>query len=340
MTATNGSETGNGQKVRVGIIGTGGIAQGHVKRLSAHPHVEITAICDIVPSQMDKTVERFPHLKDVPRFTDYRELISSGLVDAVNLCTPHTIHFEQIMNSLDKGLHVLSEKPMVCKVSDAHTVLKKIDESGKIFVLNYQRHYQPEFLYMRNEIASGKYGPVQFVQGLQCQGWLKGCAGSWRHDPALSGGGQLNDSGSHLLAVLLFVTDLPVAEVTGFIDNLSVPVDINSALSLKFVGGAQGNLSIVGNAPTFYEDITIWCENGVFFLRNGKLEVCDGDGKKFTPTLEEMPVGSDPDVNFINAILGKEAIGSPGIWGLRVIELTEAAWKSAADHAITTVARS
>ena len=52
-----------------------------------------------------------------------------------------------------------------------------------------------------------------------------------------------------------------------------------------------------------------------------------------------MPKGSDPDVNFINAILGKEAIGSPAIWGLRVIELTEAAWKTAADHNITTVER-
>ncbi len=336
MTAT----TNDGeQKVRVGIIGTGGIAQGHVRRLSAHPNVEITALCDIVPGQMAKTVERNPQVGSARQFTDYQEMLDSGLVDAVNIDTPHTTHFEQIMNSLDKGMHVLSEKPMVCEVRQAHDVLKKIDQSGKVFVLNYQRHYQPEFLYMRDEIASGKYGKVQFVQGLQGQEWLKGCAGTWRHDPALSGGGQLNDSGSHLLAVLLFVTGLPVEAVTGFIDNLTAAVDINSALSLKFVGGAQGNLSIVGNATRFHEDITIWCEDSIFFLRNGKLEVAGPDGKLFTPAPEDMPKGSDPDVNFINAILGKEPIGSPAIWGLRVIELTESAWKSAADHNITTVER-
>ena len=335
MTATNGSE----QKVRIGIIGTGGISQGHVKRLSALPNVEITALCDIVPAQMDKTVERNPQVANAKRFTNYEELISSGLVDAVNIDTPHTIHFEQIMNSLDKGLHVLTEKPMVCTVAHAHEVLKKIDASGKVFVLNYQRHFQPEFLYIKNKIESGEFGPVQFVQGLQGQEWKKGVAGTWRQDPALSGGGQLNDSGSHMLAVLLFITGLSVEAVAGFIDNLGVPVDINSALSFRFVGGAQGNVSVVGNAPSFYEDITIWCDEGAFYVRQGKLEVQDGKGKKTTPTVEEMPAGSNPDENFVNAILGKESVGCDAKMGLRVIELTEAAWKAAADKNIATVVR-
>lgn len=336
MTATNGSSE---QKVRIGIIGTGGIAQGHVKRLSAMPNVEITALCDIVPTQMAKTVERNPQVKDARQFTDYQELISSGLVDAVNIDTPHTIHFEQIMNSLDKGLHVLTEKPMVCNVAHAHEVLKKIDDSGKVFVLNYQRHFQPEFLYIKKVIESGEYGPVQFVQGLQGQEWKKAVAGTWRQDPALGGGGQLNDSGSHMLAVLLYVTGLSVEAVAGFIDNLGVPVDINSALSFRFVGGAQGNVSVVGNAPSFYEDITIWCDEGAFYMRNGKLEVQDGKGKKSTPTAEDMPKGSNPDENFVNAILGKEAVGCDAKMGLRVIELTEAAWKAAADQSIATVKR-
>ncbi len=326
-------------KVRVGIIGTGGIAQGHIKRLVANPNAEVTALCDIRQEALDRTVERNPLVKEVPQFKDFREMIASGLVDSVNVDTPHTTHYEQIMASLERGLHVISEKPMVCTVKHAHDVLKQIEKSGKVFVLNYQRHYQPEFLYIRDKIAEGTYGPVQFVQGLQCQQWLKGCAGTWRHDPALSGGGQLNDSGSHLLAVLLFVTGLSVESVSGFIDNMTVPVDINSALSLKFVGGAQGNISVVGNAPSWHEDITIWCERGIFFLRNGKLEVCDEKGKRFTPTPEEMPKGSNPDDNFVNAVLGREQVGSPAIWGLRVIELTEAAWKAADTNRVVSVER-
>jgi predicted dehydrogenase len=324
-------------KVRVGIVGTGGMAQGHIKRLSQNPDAEIAALCDIREEALKRTVANHPHLEGVPQYKDFREMIAADRLDAIHIDTPHTVHYEQIMTGLDSGLNVFSEKPMVCTVKHAHDVLNKIEATGKVFVLGYQRHYQPEFLYIRDAIANGQIGAVQFVQGLQCQQWLKGCAGTWRHDPALSGGGQLNDSGSHLLAVLLFTTGLAVESVAGFIDNMTVPVDINSALSLQFVGGAQGNISIVGNAPTWHEDITIWGEKGIFFMRNGKLEVCDEKGKRSTPTAEELPKGNTPDDNFINAILGKEPIGSPAIWGLRVIELTEAAWKSADTHQIQNV---
>ncbi len=323
--------------LRLGIIGTGGISRGHIERLSALNGVTITAICDIKPDHMQRTVDRFSILADARRFEDHKELLGAGITDGVVICTPHTTHFDQIMNSLSAGQHVLSEKPLVCTVKDAHQVLDAEKKSGKVLVLNYQRHYQPEFLYIRDAIASGKYGPVQFVQGLQGQEWLKNCANSWRHDPALSGGGQLNDSGSHMLAVLLFVTGLAVASVGAFIDNMTVPVDINSALSIKFVGGAQGNVSVVGNATRFHEDITIWCDRGIFFMRNGSLEVADEHGKLFKPAPEDLPAGSNPDVNFVNAILHNEPIGSPAIWGLRVIELTEAAWKSADTGAIATV---
>lgn len=258
-------------KVRVGIIGTGGIAQGHIKRLMANPNAEVAALCDIRDEALKRTVANHPGLEKVPQFHDFRDMLASANLDAVHIDTPHTTHYEQIMVSLDHGKHVLCEKPMVCSVEHAHNVLNKIKETGKVFVLSYQRHYQPEFLYIRDAIAEGKIGEVQFVQGLQCQGWLKGCRGSWRHDPAFSGGGQLNDSGSHLLAVLLFTTGLTVDRVAAFIDNLGVPVDINSALTIEFVGGAQGNISVVGNAPTWHEDITIWGDKGIFFMRNGKL---------------------------------------------------------------------
>ncbi len=326
-------------QVRIGMIGTGGMAQGHIKKLLENPDVQLAALCDIREEALAKTIERYPALEGVPQFPDFREMLAAGGLDAVHIDTPHTTHFEQIMTSLENGLHVFCEKPMTCEVKQAHEVMQKVEDTGKTFALGYQRHLQPEFLYMRDAIAEGKIGAVQFVQGLQCQGWLKGCAGTWRHDPALSGGGQLNDSGSHLLAVLLFTTGLAVERVAAFIDNLGVAVDINSALSLEFAGGAQGNISVVGNAPTWHEDITIWGEKGIFFVRNGKLEICDEDGKRTTPAIEEMPKGGNPDDNFVAAVLGREPVGTPAIWGLRVIELTEAAWKSAASHQIANVTR-
>ena len=324
------------EKIRVGIIGTGGMAQGHIKRLLEKPESEITAICDTKPEALKRTRERHPGLADAAQFSDYKELLESGLVDAVQIITPHTLHHQMIIDSLDKGLHVFSEKPMVCSAQHAHEVIAKVEQSGKVFALGYQRFTMPEFLYIRDKIASGEMGAVQFVQGLKGQEWLRACANSWRHTQELGGGGQLNDSGSHLLAILLFVTGLSVEKVVAFIDNMTVPVDINSAISVKFKGGALGNVSVVGNAPSWHEDITIWCEKGAFYMRNGKLEVSDATGKRSTPTAEEMPKGTTPDDNFIAAILGQEEVGSPAMWGLRVIDWTESAWKSAAEDRIVT----
>lgn len=316
------------RKIRIGFIGCGGIAHYHANNMAKIPEAKIVAINDVSPKAIDAFRERFPETKKLPAFDDYRDMLDSVKMDAVEIHTPHTLHFEQAMAAFEKKLHVLCEKPLVCKVEHAEKLIAESQKQERLLMVSYQRHFQSEFRYIKNAIKSGKLGKIQFVSALQCQNWKKATAGAWRQDPALSGGGQLNDSGSHLLDIILWTTGLKVAEVSAFIDNLGTPVDINSALSLKFSNGAQGNISVVGDAPTWWEDITIWGSKGAIFYRNGKIaqQVPTG-GKGFEPT--DLPTGSSPDANFINTILGKEELESPGTCGLRVIELTEAAWKSA-----------
>ena len=318
--------------IRIGMIGVGGMAQGHIGQLLKLPEVEIVALVDINEQRLQKTRDRHGEgVAPAKTFANYREMLETVKPDAVVICTPHTLHFRQAMDSLDAGAHVLIEKPMVNRVADAHALLQKIDETGKVVGLGYQRHAMPHFRYIREKIASGEFGQVQFVNALQQQGWKKGTTGSWRHDPALSGGGQINDSGSHLLDIVLWTTGLAPEKVAAFMDNRGTPVDINSALSIQFTNGAQGNISVVGDAAGWYEDITIWCDKGTFYVRNvGGFQVQGTDGKTFTPETSDMPAGSDVDTNFVQAILGKEEIAAKPINGLRTIELTEAAWESAA----------
>jgi len=318
----------NDGKIRVGFIGSGGNARHHMGQVLKLDEMKIAALNDPNPAMLESAKRQYPALADVPTFADYRKMLDSVELDAVEISTPHTLHFEQIMESLDRGLHVLCEKPLVCTVAHAKEAIARLEASGKVGLLSYQRHYQPEFRYIREKIASGEFGKVQFVNALQCQNWKKGTAGTWRQDPALSGGGQLNDSGSHLLDIILWVTGLGVEKVSAFIDNCGTPVDINSALSLVFRGGAQGNISVVGDAPDWHEDLTIWCEGGFFLMRNGKLQVCDARGNRFS--FDQMRGGSFPDKNFVDAITGRDTVQSPFTCGLRVIELTEAAWQSAA----------
>ena len=315
------------KKIRIGMIGCGGIAHGHVKRLMEVPEAQIVALNDTSDASIARMHEKIPETKRLPVFKDYREMLDKVELDAVEIASPHTFHFQQAMDSIDRGLHVLLEKPMVCTVDDAKKLIANAKEKDRIIVLSYQRHYQPQFRYMKKVIAEGRLGQITFISALQCQWWKKATANTWRQDPALSGGGQLNDSGSHLLDVILWTTGLAIDEVYGYIDNCGVPVDINSALSLKFKNGAQGAVSVVGDSVCrWWEDITIWGEKGVLFCRNGQLSYCGPDGEVSQP--EKMPEGGNPDENLIDAILGRDTVWAPPVCGLRVIELTEAAWKS------------
>lgn len=315
------------QKIRIGMIGCGGIAHGHVKRTLAIPEAELVALNDTSPESIERMQTSIPEVAGLPVFDDYRRMLDEVELDAVQIATPHTLHFQQAMDAIDKGLHILLEKPMVCKVSHAKELMAHAEANKRIIVLSYQRHYQPEFRYIRRAIQSGEIGDVTYVSALQCQQWKKGTAGKWRQVPELSGGGQLNDSGSHLIDIILWTTGLSVEQVFGYLDNCGTPVDINSALTLRFTNGAQGTVSVVGDALCWYEDFTIWGEKGVLFYRNGRLTHCNPDGQICEPS--ELPEGGNPDQNLIDAILGRDKVWAPPECGLRVIELTEAAWKSA-----------
>ena len=326
----------NRDRIRVGMIGVGSIAQGHIQNLLASHHAEIVALCDPSEESINKTLERNDDLvEEVEQFQDYRDLLAGAKPDAVVICSRHADHFAQIMDSMDAGAHVLTEKPLVNTTTDAYAVLKKQRETGKIVGIAYQRHTTPHFRYIRDAIASGEYGPVQAVAVLQQQGWKRGTIGSWRQDPALSGGGQLHDSGSHLIDILLWTTGLTAKSVAAVIDNRGAKVDINSALAVRFVENAVGTVTVIGDSMGWHEDMTIWCDRGTFYVRSDTgLRVQRPDGRLFTPAEADMAGSANIDDNFIAAIRGEAEIAAPTVCGLRAIELTEAAWKSAAQQGL------
>jgi predicted dehydrogenase len=218
---------------------------------------------------------------------------------------------------------------MVCTIRRAKALIKKAKEAKRVLMLSYQRHFDPQFRYMREQIAQGKLGKVQFVQAIQSQEWLRLTRGTWRQQLALSGGGQLNDSGSHLIDIVMWVSGMKVKEVFAEQENFNSEVDINSTLTMKFENGALGSMSVIGNAPSWYEDHTIVGSKGAFYLRQGLgLLQQDANGK---PVKVKLPnYKKNPDSNFIDSILGKDVPQTPPECGLRTIEVTEAAWKSAA----------
>jgi len=319
-------------KIRIGMIGCGGNARGHGNRLAKLPDAEIVAIADVSDEALAAFKNTVPGAADLPAYKDYEKMLKEVEMDAVEISTPHTLHFEQIMAGLENGLHVLCEKPMVCTVKHAEQVIKKAKSARKHMMVSYQRHFMGPYVYAHDVIAKNQMGSPHFLTSWQSQNWMAATL-RWRGDPKLSGGGQLNDSGSHMIDVVLWITDLKPVEVFAIVDNRGARVDAVSAISVKFSGGAMGNISIIGDSvgPQFkvYEEILIWCRNGQLVIRDNRLFRRDGDAEMFEVPPDGLPKTKDPDSAFIDLILGKAPNVVPAECGLRVIQLTEAAWESA-----------
>lgn len=312
--------------LRIGLIGVGGFARYRIGNLLQVPEARVVAMADTSREQIEQTKAKHPALADAKEYSDYKAMIAAGGLDAVMIQTPHTQHIGQMLDAFAAGLHVCTEKPMVTSVADAERLIAARDKAGKVGMVSYQRHFQPEFRYIREQIRSGAAGKVMYVQALLCQDWKRLTAGSWRQDPALSGGGQLNDSGSHLIDILLWMTGLRAESVQAICDNRGTEVDIDSSVTIRFRGGALGTLAIIGDTPGWHEDVTVCCENRAFYIREGKLTILDSDSNKLKA--EHLSGGSTPDKNFVEACLGRAECESPFECGLEVIRLTEAAWKS------------
>ena len=317
--------------IRVGMIGMGGFMNTHSDALGKIPEVKVVAIADPVARNRANHKKRHAPLAEAAEYDGYRAMLKKETLDAVVIASPHTVHFEQIMAALDKGLHVLVEKPMVCRIDHGVQVVKKVRKTGLVLTIGYHRHTAGPYRYMRRVISEGGIGKVQAIACFQCQEWKKLCKGLWRQDPSLSGGGQLNDSGSHLIDIMLWMTGLQADTVSAQIDNCGTRVDINSAVSVRFTNGAVGTVAVIGDAPTWWEDISIVGDKGALHLRD-RLGLTQQLGLRDAQMVVNADALGSPSValDFIRAVQGRNEPVAPAACGLRVIELTEAAWKSAA----------
>jgi len=329
------------KRIRVGLVGCGGIARGHARALLEQREVDVTAICDPVKSHIAAYQrEIFKPAGCQPKVhSSFARMLTGVRLDAVVLCTPHTLHHEQIMSALDRGLHVLVEKPMVTDSGHAREVVRKAQSTGLVVAIALQGSCSPEFAYIQNAIRRGVLGELQVVDTFVAQNWQRATAGTWRQKPALSGGGQLYDSGAHMLNALLAFVDAPPAEVFACIDHRGTDVDINAVVSVRFANGCLGNLTCLGNAVTMLHDVTVYGTEGLVRtgVGGGRLEHYDAQGKLIPyPHVPYEP--QTPVSNFVHAIEGRDEVRVGPRRGLVMSELMDAIYESAKRGERVTIA--
>jgi predicted dehydrogenase len=320
-------------KIRLAILGTGGMGGAHVERFRQNPDVEIAALCDVSLEVLQRFLARLNlgAVQPPPRlFTDAATMFREAALDAVAIITPHTLHYEHALLAAEAGLHVLMEKPMVTSAEQAHALAARFKATGKVFTIGYNTPCTPEFLWLRTAIRHRTLGRLELVSGYLAQGWMKATVGSWRQDPKLSGGGQAYDSGAHLLNSLCWSVESDIAEVFTFLDRHGTPVDINSAINLRFANGVLAGIVVSGNCPADGASMHFMFEGGRVDIDGWSgewIHVWDGAGKVKYPVIPGRR--QTPDDNFIDAILGRAEPRTSLQNGIVQSELMDAIYESA-----------
>ena len=150
------------RKLRIGIIGTGGIANSHIASYLKQPDVEVVAGADLIPG---KAAEFFKsHEVEAKDFTDYKEMIDTINLDAVSVCTYNCTHAECTIYALEHGLPVLLEKPMTVTLEEAIAIREAEKKSGKIVSVGFQPRFDANMQMIKKIVQSGELGRIYYVQ--------------------------------------------------------------------------------------------------------------------------------------------------------------------------------
>lgn len=193
------------KKIRMGIIGCGGMAGSHENGYTELGDImELTAVCDIVLDRAQAAAEKTGAQLVV---TDYRELVDT--VDAVLISLPHDLHFEVGMFFLNAGKHVLMEKPMCNTEEECIELIKTSEQVKKVLMTAYPVRYWPIIVKMKELVDAKTYGDV-FQMSVWTEQFTKYPQGHWGLSADRLGGGQFFSHGCHYVDLLLWFLGKPI----------------------------------------------------------------------------------------------------------------------------------
>lgn len=154
---------GGGRKLRIGFIGTGGIANSHIKAYKQFDDVEIVAGADLIEGKA-AAFFRKNEVEGVKCYTDYKQMIAENELDAVSICTYNRQHAGPAMYAMQHGLHVLLEKPMTVTLDEAVDLCRVEKETGKILSIGFQPRFDPNMQEIGRIVRSGVLGKIYYIQ--------------------------------------------------------------------------------------------------------------------------------------------------------------------------------
>lgn len=193
------------EKIKVGIIGTGGISHVHMAGYKALPNLaDVTAVCDID----EEKVKAYAAQYNVPRwYTDCAVMMEKEALDAVSVCTWNSAHKIATVTALKGGANVICEKPMAMNQAEALEMEAAAKETGKLLMIGFVRRYGNDADILKKFIDAGSMGDIYYAKATYLR--RNGCPGGWFGDKSYSGGGPLIDLGVHVMDLVRYLGGRP-----------------------------------------------------------------------------------------------------------------------------------
>jgi predicted dehydrogenase len=240
--------------MRAAIVGTGFIARVHAIALQAIG-VEVAAVCG-------RTRERAESFGPAAAYGDLNELLEREPVDALHVCTPNDLHAEQALAAIERGVHVVCEKPLSISSAESRALVAAAEERGLVNATCYHVRGYPLVEQMRVDVAGGTVGEPSFVHGRYVCDDVLFPASGWRLDPAASGPSYVvADLGTHWLDLAEHVTGRRLLEVQAeFRSFAGGPLEDYAALLLRYEGDVAGSLVLSAGAAGRKNQLLFECE--------------------------------------------------------------------------------
>ena len=349
------------QKLKIGIIGTGGISECHIEGYKKHPDVELYAFCDINRERVEAKAARHGIPPD-RRFTDVHAMLRAlPEIDAVSVCTWNSAHAACTIAALKAGKHVLCEKPMAMNTREARAMQAAAEKAGKLLMIGFVRRHGNDARVVKDFADKGMFGDIYYAKAAYLR--RNGNPGGWFGDKSRSGGGPLIDLGVHVIDFVRYVigNPQPVSVYGATFHKLGNRANLKSVKGYVAADAGSGGREIcdvedLATAMVRFDNGTVLHVEASFSLNiktgRGDIEFFGTKaGAKLDPKLEIFSELNDYMVNidfaddtalsfsglfdkeinhYVACVLGRQTCIAPAEDGVVLMRILDAIYKSAA----------
>jgi predicted dehydrogenase len=345
--------------IRAGVLSAGSWSESsHLPALRDHPYVDLLVVARPNGEQVRRVARTF----GIPGWeTDWRRALAAGL-DAAVVSSPPVAHEEQVLAALEASAHVLCEKPFGITSASVWRMVDAARAADRHLLVGFGWTATPVFRLAHDLVARGGLGDLEHVMmhlavntrellgGARGGGWDRAAESEAATyvDPNVSGGGAAAVSMSHQLGMLLWLVQRPIARIYARTFPAGEQVDLHDAAVVEFVGGASGALSCASTHPHLPRPqwhVALYGSRGQLWIDSLRdhLRLVRSDGTVWEPELEQGAGDYDKEAP-TKALIDAAAGGAPNdgyasALGARVVEVTEALYRSAAEGRMVTVER-